>query len=506
MKQRNEIKSGVILSYVYLSIAMIAGLLYTPQMLKMMGQSEYGLYSIANSVISYLSFLGLGLESALIKYTAKYIALDDKESEQKLGGGFFRVYLIIAAVTLVCGFVLANNLGFLSQNLTATEASRLRIIVMIMTVNLAVSFPMGVFGAVITAHERFTFRKTIEIIREITLPITILIFLSMGYRAIGLVTIHTVFNFIVLALNYIYVRKVLEYKPIFAKFDIPLIKEITGYTVFVFIGTVVDRISDATNSMVIAAVSGAAAVAVFGVSLQIYGYYLNFSSSISTFFFPRVVGMTYKNASDEEVSDLFIKVGRVQLYVIALICSGFIVLGKDFINLWAGPEYYMAYYIIVVLMIPTLINRSQSLGTQILLARNKHKFRAILFLFVALLDIAVSIPLAMMWDGLGAAIGTFIATLIGPIITMNIYYSKKMHLDIKRYWKRTIPILLLVAVLVALGMLMNYFWKADNWAVLIAQVVIFTVVYSLSMYFIAFNDYEKELVTGFVSKLKRKKA
>ena len=216
--------------------------------------------------------------------------------------------------------------------------------------------------------------------------------------------------------------------------------------------------------------------------------------------------MTYKNASDDEVSDLFIKVGRIQLYVIALICSGFIVLGRDFINLWAGPDYSMAYYIIVVLMVPTLINRSQSLGTQILLARNKHKFRAILFLFITLLDIAISIPLAMKWEGLGAAIGTFLATLIGPIIIMNIYYSKKMHLDMKRYWKRTIPILLLVAVLVAAGLLMNYFWKADKWTVLIAQGLIYVAVYALVMYLIAFNDYEKDLVKGFINRFKRKKA
>jgi len=86
---KSQIKSGIVLSYVYMAITMVIGLLYTPVMLDLLGQSEYGLYTLATSVIGYLSFLNLGLESALVKYTAKYIALGDKKSEQVLGGSFF---------------------------------------------------------------------------------------------------------------------------------------------------------------------------------------------------------------------------------------------------------------------------------------------------------------------------------------------------------------------------------------------------------------------------------
>ncbi len=507
--QKNQIKSGIVLSYVYLAISMIAGLLYTPRMLSMLGQSQYGLYSLANSIIGYLSFLGLGLESALVKYTAKYIALEDKEGEQKLGGGFLRIYFVISAVALLAGGFIAFSLkpgmafGFMTGKLVESEITGLRIIVAILTVNLAIGFPMGVFGGVITAHERFTFRKVISIIREVLMPVTVLVILSFGYKAIALVVVHTTFNIAVLLSDFIYVRKVLGYKPIFARFEKPLVKEIVDYSVFIFIGLIVDRIADATNSMVLGAVSGTVAVAVYGIAIQINTYYLNFSASIGSFFFPRIVGMTVKNSDDKEISDLFIKVGRVQLYVLALICSGFIAFGKDFVLLWAGKDYINAYYIVVILMIPTLINRSQSLGTQILLAKNKHRFRAIFYLGVTVLDIAISIPLAMIWEGIGAAVGTFIAVLIGPIITMNIYYAKVMHLDIKGYFRNFIPQIFKISIVAAAGFAMNYFWSASSWLILASQIIVYLVVYLAVIYCWSFNSYEKNLVKTVVEKIKR---
>lgn len=547
---KSEIKSGIVLSYVFMAISMVMGLVYTPVMLDLIGQSEYGLYTLATSVIGYLTFLNLGLESALIKYSARYIAQGDVDGERRLGGSFLKLYSMLGAVALVIGVFVAFTLepgmpfGFLAGKLTASETETLKILILLMTVNLALSFPLGVYGAAITAHEKFTFRKVISVIRELSMPVVVLLVLFFGAKtSIALVLIHVIFNVAVLLSDYVYARKKLGYKVKFGKMDKKVLREIANYSVFIFIGMVVDRISDATNSMVLGAVSGTVAVAVYGIAVQLNHYYLNFSSSIGSFFFPRIVSMSVKEASDKELSDLFIKVGRVQLFVISLICSGFIVFGHDFIRLWVGEEYMMAYYMIVILMVPTLISRSQSLGTQILLAKDKHKFRAIFYLVVVLADIAISIPLAMWFGqvgaggagvgasmsaalagsaevgdavqkaaflvnnggaGLGAAIGTAAATIIGPVIVMNIYYKKVMHLDIGAYFKSTVPILLEVAVLTALGMVMNTFWRVDGWLILGAQVLIYLVVFLVTMYFISFNKYEKSLVGGVLGKLKRR--
>ncbi|MBR7071051.1 MAG: oligosaccharide flippase family protein [Clostridia bacterium] len=505
-KNRSEIKTGIILSYVYIAVSMIAGLIYVPRMVSMLGESEYGLYGLAKSTIEYLSIMGLGLQSALVRFTSKYIATGEKDKEQRLGGMFLVIYSVIAVVVMIAGVILSQNLGFLDTKLTAEESSRLSILVIILAFNLAIGFPMGVFGGVITAHERFTFRNGISVIREISMPIVTLLFLSFGYRSVGMVMIQTVFSLITMCADLIYTRKVLNYHPVFAGFDGGVIKEIISYTVFIFIGEVTDRISNATNSTILAAVSGTAAIAVFSIGAQLYAYYLNFSASIGSFFLPRIVKMTVSKASDQELSDLFIKVGRIQLYVVALIFSGFIAFGQDFIHLWVGDTYAPAYWIAVFCMAPTLIGRSQSLGVQILLARNKHQFRAIFYFFITLLDIAISIPLGKLYAGVGVAIGTMIAQFIGPVITMNIYYAKKMHLDIKGYWKRTLPIIFVIGVLTTVAKVVNWYFPADNWLKLALQIVLYFVIYAMFVYKVLFNEYERDLVGGLLGKFIKKKA
>ena len=53
----NQIKAGAALNYVIIGINALVGLLYTPYMLRMLGQNEYGLFSLVASVISYLTIL-----------------------------------------------------------------------------------------------------------------------------------------------------------------------------------------------------------------------------------------------------------------------------------------------------------------------------------------------------------------------------------------------------------------------------------------------------------------
>ena len=58
-KETNQLRVGAILNYLIIGLNTLVGLLYTPYMLRMMGQSEYGLYSLVASVISYLTILDL---------------------------------------------------------------------------------------------------------------------------------------------------------------------------------------------------------------------------------------------------------------------------------------------------------------------------------------------------------------------------------------------------------------------------------------------------------------
>ena len=104
----NELKAGAILSYVQLILGNIISIIYTPIMLRLLGQNEYGLYNLSSSTISYLGLLSFGFGSAYIRYYSKYKAKKDEASISRLNGTFLIVYSVIAVVALIAGIVLSN--------------------------------------------------------------------------------------------------------------------------------------------------------------------------------------------------------------------------------------------------------------------------------------------------------------------------------------------------------------------------------------------------------------
>ena len=103
----NQRKAGALLSYVYLALTFGVGLFYTPFALYCLGSDEYGVFSLAVGIISFMTILDMGFNQTMIRYVARYQALGDKEGEQRLNGMFLILYSLIALVALVIGVVLS---------------------------------------------------------------------------------------------------------------------------------------------------------------------------------------------------------------------------------------------------------------------------------------------------------------------------------------------------------------------------------------------------------------
>ena len=162
----NQLKAGAALNYAIILLNTIVGLLYTPYMLRMMGKSEYGLYSLVASVISYLTILDLGLGNAVVRYTAKFRAEGKQREQYEMFGMFFVLYVIIGAVALLLGSALYFNVdAMFGATMTVEELYKARIMILLLVFNLAFTFPMSIFGSIITAYEHFVFPRAVSIIR-----------------------------------------------------------------------------------------------------------------------------------------------------------------------------------------------------------------------------------------------------------------------------------------------------------------------------------------------------
>lgn len=502
----NQLKAGAILNYAVILLNTFVGLFYTPYMLHMMGQSEYGLYSLVASVIAYLTILDLGLGNAVVRYTAKYRAERKKTEQYEMFGMFFILYIIIGVIALIVGSALYLNVDALfGDTMTALELNKARVMMLLLVFNLAFTFPMSIFSSIITAYERFVFPRVVNIIRITLNTIVMICLLHMGYKAIAMVIVQTVFNVLTLILNYIYCRKELKIKMYFRNFKWFFLKEVAIYSFWIFLNVIMDRVYWSTGQFVLGATVGTAAVAVFAVSIQLLHLYIAFSSSISSLFLPKITSMVTSNDNYKEISDIFIKTGRIQFIIMSFILSGFIVFGRQFIILWAGAEYEGSYMICVLFFVALLVPLLQNIGITILQARNQMKFRSILYIVIAAISLVFQVLLAKKWGGIGCAVAVAMALLLGQGLIMNIYYRKKQYLDIPLFWKEILK-MSIAPVVISIGsiiILKNFF--IDNWLTFFMAITIYCFIYIPCFWKYSMNNYEKNLlITPLIKIISRK--
>lgn len=491
----NQLKAGSLLSYISMILGYIISLVYTPLMLRLLGQSEYGLYNLVMSVVSYLGLLNFGLGSAYVRFYLRYKVNEQKKEIEKLNGMFLILYSVIGVIAVIAGLILANNVELVFGNeLSVQELETARVLMFILSVNLAITFPNIVFNSYITANEQFIFQKIMEGVRIILNPFIILPALLLGYGSIGMAVATTIVSTILEIANIIFSRKKLKMHFNFGGFERKLLKEIVVFSYFIFLTLIVKEINWNVDKYILGRVSGTIAVAIYGLAAQLKIYYASLSTAIYRVFIPRVNRIVNKRNSDDELTILFIKVGRIQFLILSLITSGFIFFGKPFITMWAGEDYVQSYYVALLMFLPLMIPSIQNLGVEIQKAKNMHKFRSYTYFAIAIFNVMLTIPLAQRWGSIGAASSTSIALLIGHGMIMNWYYHNKIGLDIILFWKNIgqFAVAFIAPVIVGLA-LMNF---ADLYSVLYFAFsgALYVTVFVISFWVLGLNAFEKNLI------------
>lgn len=501
----NQLKSGVILSYIGMIVQNLISIIYTPIMLRLLGQNEYGLYNLVSSVVSYLGLLSFGFGSAFIRYYSQYKTQDDEEGVARVNGMFMTIFTGISIITLVAGaFLILNVQHIFKDGLSIGEINTARILMILMVINIAISFPASVFDSNITANERYIFQRVIGLLKTILNPFLALPLLLLGYKSISLVIVTTILTVGSLLINMWYCFKKLKIRFTFKDFEFGLMKEMWIFSFYIFLNMIVDQINWSVDKFLLGIFQGTVGVAIYSIGAQINSYYLSFSTSVSSVFIPKVHRIVSESNDNKVLTDIFTKVGRIQFIILSFILTGFAIFGQYFIKIWAGNGYNQTYYIALILIIPVTIPLIQNLGIEIQRAKNLHKFRSIIYFFIAIANVFVSIPLCKLFGGIGAAIGTALSLIIGNGILMNIYYHKRVGLNIKYFWKEILKFMPALIIPIIFGVFIKYYIGINNIFMFIFMGIIYTIVFILSAWFIGMNDYERILFIGPINKIKDK--
>ena len=479
----NQIRAGVILSYLAQVISIFSGLIYTPIMLRLLGQSEYGLYQLSASVISYLGVLNFGFASGYLRIYFRYKQQNDNSAIARLNGMYLIIFTVISIATSICGSILIQYADVVfGNNLSPLELIKAKKLMVIMIAGLITAFMSSVFDCYLSAYQQFVFQRGLQVVKAFLNPFICVPLLLQGYGSIGLAYVSFGLTLGCFLLSVWFCKKKIRMNFCFRGIEKSVFREVSSFTFYIFISSVVDKINLSLDNFLLGRLSGTISVAIYGVGSQINGFYYMISTTVASVFAPEINKIVAsKEMSDQKLTDYFINVSMPLFLTLAIVLLGFTFFGSWFVGFWAGAEYYNSYYVALILMAGSFVSLVQVLGIEIQKAKNMHKARSIAYFLIAIGNVAISIPLIRYKTEIGASFGTFIAMFLGSGLFMNYYYQKFIHLNMKKYWKEMIKLLKYLILPILIGLIYCCF---DNNSTIFTLVFggIFVLIFALEMF------------------------
>ncbi len=496
----NQLKVGAAISYMALGINILTGLFYTPWMIHTIGKANFGLYTLALSVISLFVF-DFGLSSAVTRFIAKYLAIGRQDLANNCLGLVYRLYIYIDIILFA---VLLSVYFFIPQiyeELTSEEIERFKVVYSIAAIYSVLSFPFIPVNGILTAHEKIIQLKLADVFQKLFIVATMTVCLLLDYGLYALVLINALGGLLCIVFKLLCIRKYTAQKISWRYFSKPELKRLASYSGWVTVIALAQRCIFNLAPTILGITSGADAIAILGIAMTIEGYCYTFSSALNGIFLPKVTRIVIKEGGD--VLPLMIKVGRIQLFIISFIVSGFICFGRGFINLWVGQSFEPSYLCAVLIIIPAIIHLPQTIGIETIYAQNRVKSLAIVFLIMAVLNVTGAFLLSPSFGAMGICIS--ICFVYGVrTIGLDLILWKNIGLHIGRFFHscfvNLLPTLLTISII---GYTIAYFMPPATWILLIVDLTLFSAAYFFILYRFGLNQYEKNLILSPVKRVFR---
>ena len=248
----NQLKSGVVLSYTQMILSNLISIIFTPIVIRILGQDEYGVMSLAGAVIGYLSLLNLGLGGSYNYFYHKRKKEANEDGIAKLNGMYITIFSVIALVVFIAGMVIVFNARVvLGNEITESELDLTKKLMFISVLSMAITLPTSVFGSYIFVHERFVFSRVVSIIITILSNVVKLALLFVGFRSVAITLSAFALTIINTLVTIIYSVKVLKFKLSFSGFQLNMLKSMFAFSFFIFLNQIVDQINWSIDKYII---------------------------------------------------------------------------------------------------------------------------------------------------------------------------------------------------------------------------------------------------------------
>ena len=497
LSSSQQIKYGAVLSYLGIVVYILVGLLYTPWMIRVIGKDDYGLYTLAYSIVALFVF-DFGISAAIQRFVAKYLAEGNNEKVNNCISLVYKLYVYIDIAILIILTTIYILIPYIYRELTVEQINRLEVVFIMAGLFSVISFPFIPLNGILSAHEKFVQLKTCDLLSKVLTVGINVICLYLGGGLYELVLTNVLVGLIIIIVKFAIVKQQTTVKVQIGYEDKAEMRSLLSFSGWTTVVALCQRCIFNIAPSILGMFAGAGVIAVLGISISLEGYTYTFACALNGLFLPRISRILNDKGS---VLPLMVRVGRIQILTMGLLLIGFIVVGYDFISVWLGEGYEEAYICTLLLIIPAFLLLPADIADQTLIASGNVKYRAVVYVGMAVINVPLSMVMTKYYGLIGLAFSIFIAYMVRNTALFYVYYSK-LHINIISFFRdsymKLLPALCvsMVCAYVFAGMV-----NLNGWYGIAMKAMIVSVCYIVCMTLLGMNKSERDRVKDIVIKV-----
>jgi len=428
-------------------VGVVVALLLTPFLIGKLGDYYYGIWILISTIVGYFALSEFGVGSALQNHLSICLGKNDPDEYRIIfSNGFFLYFLISAVVFFLVAISLLTVLLLESR---FAESHLIAGVMVIIGVNLSISFVFYPYVAVLKSHIRLDVVAWVEVLKILMTAALMVVVLTLGY---GLRTLALVTLVASLCSNFVFLSAARRVVPRLGfqrgHLDRNELKSLLIYSGKTFLAQIGDILRFKVDEVVTAAFISVNHVAHYAVANKL----ATMSNKPSLRFLGILSPLLaqYVGREDEQkLKERFLLGVKVTGAFSVFVYSGLIILGEPFIRRWLGPSYIDSYAPLVILGGAFLMIRTQSTAISLMYAKARHHYYAFMNLSEGVANLGLSI-LFVKYFGLGingVALGTLIPTIITRLFIQPMIAARLVKMAVIDYYALVLRIFLLGALI-----------------------------------------------------------
>ncbi|MGA8272533.1 MAG: flippase [Candidatus Sulfotelmatobacter sp.] len=415
------------------AVASIVSFFLSPFVVRHLGNSGYGVWTLTMSLTGYLGLLDLGVRGAVTRYVAKYHVQQAHANTSKVVSTALAIFLAGGAIAII----LSIGIGLPALRYVKMPADfqfAARVVIFLTAINIAISMATGVFGGVVVALQRQDLTNGIEISNTLLRAIAIVAVLHHGWGLISLAVVQLSFA-ICAGTAYVVtaIRLYPEFRIDFSECDKEHFKLICSFSMYLVCLRLASILIFYTDSVVISVFLPVSAVTFFVIAGNLTNYSRGMLSGISTAVTPAASALEARGQV-EELNRVLLKGTRYATMIFLPIGITFLIRGSSFIGLWMGRSYAsLSGEVLSVLTVALLFSAGNGVAGSMVLGIGRHKGIVPVALAEGLSNLGLSILLIRHYGIVGVAVGTAVPNLLVNLIFWPLYIRHVYGIGIPKY-------------------------------------------------------------------------